>query len=247
MKAVWLVGILFLTQAVSFAGDTAYDALRLIGKDNRDLLNHVVEAKGSNGQPQPVVWTIVIDDQTARGGVREFEVSKGRIVSEHAPVHAYAGANLTMDFKHLNLDSEGAFTIANQEAAKRNVGFDFIDYSLRGNPQTGAPEWTLRLMDNSHALLGTITIAADNGAVLNTTGFKPQAAPPTASNQQPQPATTNSGSLPPVQNDGGNDNGEQPRYGIGHQINKGLHRIGGALQQFFTGQRTVDKRFENEP
>lgn len=248
MKTVLLVGILLLTQAFSQAGDTAYQALRLIGKGHQDYLNRVVEVRGTAGQPQPVTWTIVLDDQGARGGVREMDVSKGRVVSEHTPVRAYAGAgaNSVMDFKHLNLDSEGAFTIANEEAVKHNIGFDSVDYVLRGDPQSGAPQWILRLIDVKRALVGTITISADNGAIISTSGFTVQQ--PIASAPQPVPSATPS-SIPPA--DGGDQptppSDDQPRYGIGHQINKGLHRIGGALQQFFTGERTVDKRFENEP
>jgi hypothetical protein len=246
MKAVLLTGILILTQAISQAGDTAYQALRIIGKTNPDFLNHVIEAHGNDGQPQPVVWSVLIDDQTARGGVREMEVSKGRVISEHTPVRAYAGAgaNAVMDFKRLNLDSQGAFTIANQEAAKRNVAFDSVSYLLRSDAQSGAPVWILRLIDVNHALVGTITIAADNGNVLNTAGFGPQQQAAASAPPPPPVAST----LPPVQPDGDApppDNG--PPYGVGHEINKGLHRIGGALQQFFTGQRTVDKRFDNEP
>lgn len=250
MKTVLLVGILLLTQAFSQAGDTAYQVLRLIGKGHQDYLNRVVEVRGTAGQPQPVTWTVVLDDPSARGGVREMDVSKGRVVSEHTPVRAYAGAgaNSVMDFKHLNLDSEGAFTVANEEAVKRNVGFDSVDYVLRADPQTGAPQWILRLIDVKRVLVGTITISADNGAVVSTSGFgNPQGA--VASAPLPPPDASAPPPIPPA--DGGDEPtpapGEQQRYGIGHQINKGLHRIGGALQQFFTGERTVDKRFDGEP
>lgn len=254
MKMVWLVGILLLTQAVSQAGDTAYQALHIIGKDNKDFLNHVVEVRGTMGQPQPVTWTILVDDQSARGGVREFEVSKGKVVSEHTPMHAYAGASTVMDLKHLNLDSQGAFTIANQEAVKRNVGFDSVDFLLRGDEQTGAPEWVLRLIDVNHVLVGTITIAADNGAVLGTTGFgAPQnaiaSAPPPPGNVVPPPGNAapppGTAPIPPPNGDEPPD--DQPRYGVGHQINKGLHRLGADLQQFFTGKRTWDQKFQDEP
>src|SRR5579862_6429065 len=99
MKTVCFVGILLLTQAFSQAADTAYQALRLIGSSNREFLNHVIEVRGTGGQPEPVVWTIDVEDQSARGGVREMEVSKGKVISEHTPVHPYAGAaaNAVMD------------------------------------------------------------------------------------------------------------------------------------------------------
>ena len=243
MKAIWLFSILLLTQALAHAGDSAYQALRVMGKNNPELLNHVVELRGANGQPQPVIWTILVDDQSARGGVREMQVSKGRVISEHTPVRAYAGAAAVMDFKRLNLDSEGAFTIANQEAAKHNLGFDSVDFLLRSDEQSGAPVWVLKLTDVDHVLVGTISIAADNGAVLNTTGF---AGPQHGTAYVPPPNTA--ATPPPVAPaDGDEPTPNGPPYGVGHQINKGLHRFAGTLQQFFTGRRTVDKRFDNEP
>ena len=263
MKAVWFVGILLLTQAYSQAGDTAYQALRLIGKSNPDYLNHVIEARGTNGVPQPQTWTIVIEDQSARGGVREFEIAKGHVVSEHTPVHAYAGAVQVMDFKHLNLDSQGAFTVANQEATKHNTGFNSVDYQLHANPQNGAPQWVLRLIDVNRTLVGTITISADSGTIENTTGFDASATPiaantppprqpanqlpPPNSNPQQPPPSSNAQLPPPNNGDAPQDDDPPNPNGVGHQINKGLHRFGADIQQFFTGKRTWDQKFQNEP
>jgi len=249
MKTARLFLILLLTQALSYAGDTAYQALRLIGKGNQDVLNHVISVEGVNGQPQPLIWTISIDDPAAHGGVRVLEISNGRIISEHTPVRGYAGAAAVMDFKRLNLDSAGAFTIANQEAAKRNTGFDSLDYVLRSDPQTGAPIWFLKLIDVNHVLVGTISIGADNGTVLNTAGFAAAAAPPTAADTPPPGTVPAPGTavVPPPPPPNGNVPPDQEQYGVGHQINKGLHRIGADLQQFFTGKRTWDQKFQNEP
>jgi hypothetical protein len=46
-----------------------------------------------------------------------------------------------------------------------------------------------------------------------------------------------------------NPDGDQPPpgQGVGRQINKGLHRFGADLQQFFTGKRTWDEKFRNDP
>jgi hypothetical protein len=246
MKTVRILLILLSMQAILHAGDSAYQALRFIGKDNQELLNHVITVQAANGQPQPAVWTITVEDQTARGGVRVYEASKSRIISEHTPVRSYAGsaANSVMDFKKLNLDSEGAFTVANQEASKRNVGFSSVDYLLRSDVQTGAPIWILKLIDVNHALVGTITIAAENGAVLNTTGFSSGVRPPPSTAYATPSGTVQ---LPPPPADGDEPPADQPPYGIGHQINKGFHRFGADLQQFFTGKRTWDQKFQNEP
>src|SRR4051812_41545885 len=138
MKAVVLVGFLFATPLAATAADTAYSALRVIGKrDGQDILNRVVELHGRGGSPQPSSWKVIIDEPRARGGVREIEVQRGKIVSERTPTTRGAGS--TMNFNQLNLDSEGAFTIANQEAEKAGVPFDHVDYRLTSGTGGGAP------------------------------------------------------------------------------------------------------------
>jgi hypothetical protein len=147
------------------AADTAYTALRIIGKQNGSaVLDRVVEVRGRAGAPHPEVWKIVIDDPRARGGIREVEVQRGRIIGERMPTAR--PLNRPMNFNQLNLDSEGAFTIANQEAQKAGVPFQRVDYTLKSGNGSGAPVWQLELLDDRAHRLGTFQIAADSGAIL---------------------------------------------------------------------------------
>ena len=165
MKTALLLAVVSLSLGSLQAADTAYTALRVVGKrDGQDTLNHVIELRGRTGSPQPAVWKVVIDDPRARGGVRELEVERGKITGERTPTgHNVGGA---MNFNQLNLDSEGAFTIANQEAQKGNILFSSVDYSLKSGTNGGAPVWDLELFDGKRGRVGTIEIAADSGAVL---------------------------------------------------------------------------------
>jgi len=165
MKAALLLGLVLFPLAALQAADTAYSALRVVGKrDGQEVLNHVVELRGRSGTPQPAVWKIVIDDPRARGGVREVEVERGRITGERTPTSH--GAGNPMNFNQLNLDSEGAFTIANQEAEKSSVPFDHVDYYLKAGTGGGVPVWQMELFDGKNGRVGSIDIAADSGTVL---------------------------------------------------------------------------------
>jgi len=166
MKAAFLLGLVLLPLGAAQAADTAYSALRVLGKrDGEDVLNHVVEMRGHGGSPQPTLWKIIIDDPHARAGVREVEIEHGKIVSERTPTaHGAGGA---MNFNQLNLDSEGAFTIANQEAQKGNLPFDHIEYVLKSGTGGGVPVWQVDLSDGKTGRNGTVEIAADSGAVLH--------------------------------------------------------------------------------
>jgi hypothetical protein len=71
-----------------------------------------------------------------------------------------------MDFNRLNLDSEGVFTIANQEVSKTALVFDRVDYDLKSGTQGGAPVWTIELFNGRSGRVGVFEIAADSGSIL---------------------------------------------------------------------------------
>jgi hypothetical protein len=174
-RALFICTVLVASWVVpaATAADTAYAALRIVGKQNgAQLLDRVVEVRGRAGAPNPEVWKIVIDDPHARGGIREVEVQRGRIIGERTPTTR--PLNRPMNFNQLNLDSEGAFTIANQEAQKAGVPFQRIDYTLKSGNGSGAPVWQLQLFDERGGDIGLLQIAADSGTILRQEGLEPR-------------------------------------------------------------------------
>ncbi len=167
MKIVLFVCTLVFSSWTVFgaATESAYNALRLIGKQSgTEPLNHVVEVRGRGGSPVPAVWKIVLEDSRARGGIRELDIQKGKTIGERTPTKRALGA--PMNFNQLNLDSEGAFSIANQQAEKAGIPFDRVDYVLRSGAAGAAPVWELQLMNTGQGPVGSVQIAADTGAIL---------------------------------------------------------------------------------
>ncbi len=175
MKAVFVLVLLLIQLSVE-AADTAYSALRVVGKRRGpDALNRVLEVRGRNGAPEPAVWKIILDEPRARGGLREFEVQGGQIISEKAPTGRTIGA--PMNFNQLNLDSEGVFTVAHQESEKAGVPFDRLDYVLKSGTGGGAPVWELALFRGREGQVGSMVIAADTGTVLRQDGLNVRSRP----------------------------------------------------------------------
>ena len=168
MKAALGVALVCAWGMAAMAEDstrTAYGALRVIGKQSgEDALNRVLEVRGRSGAPEPDVWKVTLDDPTARGGIRVLEVQRGQVISEKTPTGRTTGGRI--NFNQLNLDSEGVFTVVNQQAQKAGVTFDHVDYTLQSGAQKGSPVWHIDLQQGAVGKVGEFDVAADTGTVL---------------------------------------------------------------------------------
>lgn len=237
--------------------DTAYQALRTVGGERgKETLNHVIEVEGAGGVPQPNVWRVVLDDPSARGGVRELDVAHGKIVAEHTPVKAYGGsaAGALIDFHKLNLDSAGVFTVAEKEAQKAKLGFDSVDYTLRtGDGPDASPVWVVHMMDTTRHSIGSISVAADSGVIVSGLSGGPgpvvDAGPAGAVPPPPPPRTdytvqeTDHDNLysasqdpTPVRQEDDSDTEDTQGLRIGHRIKTAILSAGESLKNFVTGQ-----------
>ena len=233
MKLAGFIAFLF-TAAVALAAEqdaTAYTALRVVGKQKgQSVLNRVLELRGRNGMPQPAVWKIILAESDARGGVREIEVQRGKIISERTVSRGTRGE--AMDFSRLNLDSEGVFTIINRETEQQGLPFDRVDYALRSG-SGGSPVWAADLYDGARGKVATMQIAADSGVVLaqSKTNSAITSAPPPPRNGAVNPPR-------PVA-EGYSQPGE-PFRGIDdffHRLGNRMQRRGEQLENFFTGKK----------
>jgi hypothetical protein len=154
------------TSALTFAQDTAYKALRAVGKQRgENALGQIVSISGVYGHPQPTNWQIVLNDPSGRTGVRELQIGSGQVLSERA---ARSGQSATpIDLTKLNLDSDGAFHVAEQEAARSQVSFDSANYRLFAQDSSRQPIWKIELFDVNQRPVGTVRVAADTGSLIS--------------------------------------------------------------------------------
>jgi hypothetical protein len=172
---VRIFSALLLSASAVFAqtNSTAYDALRTVGNQvNRDFVNRVVSVVGVDGNPQPSTWRILIDDPNARGGIREVEVTDGRIASNRVSSRNVTGTSqgTTINPARLNLDSSGAYEVASRTADSSHVPFALVSYTLRTN-ERGDATWVVTLQNQNRRPVGTIYIGANKGTVTRTEGM----------------------------------------------------------------------------
>jgi hypothetical protein len=158
-----------LFAGISHAQATAYAALRTVGSSRGEkVLSQLLAVSGEGSNAQPTRWKIWIDDPAARGGVRELEVSGNQITSERTPVKSEWAGGKNMDLAHLNLDSDGAYQVATQEAKKKGIEFSKLQFQLAADRSTGKPGWTLLMADGKDQRVGAIKINADSGTTVSS-------------------------------------------------------------------------------
>ena len=170
MWRLTLVSLVLASSAIAQESGTAYEALRVVGTQlNRGYLDRVVSVSGAGGDPEPRTWRVAIADRAAAGGIREIDVTDGRIAAQRTPMQGDASA-APIKTSLLNLDSSGAYSVAAYTAEKSHVVFTSASYTLRPNAR-GVPVWRVTLHDQSRQPVGTIHIAANKGNVTRVEGM----------------------------------------------------------------------------
>lgn len=168
----FLVGLLMIASPVlAQQQSTAYDALRVVGTQlNRAYVSRIISVTGSDGDPQPVTWRVLIADRATPSGVLEVEVANGRVVAQRPATQSVSSGEVaTIKTAQLNLDSSGAFSVASHTADQAHTNFALISYTLRN--ERGNPTWLVTLHDETRRPIATIHIGANKGTVSRVEGL----------------------------------------------------------------------------
>ena len=243
MKILFAFSLVVVT-ASAFAQQTAYQALNVVGKVRGEaFLDKLLLLEGKNGKSQPGDWTLVFSDSTSRGGYREILVRHGEIVSQRAPLHGPEGAANTINLNRLQLDSDGAFTVAEREAVQKRIRFSTANYTLESADDSGAPVWRVQLLDQSGAQVQTLRIAANSG---NIVGRREDSSAPSRDyvvqdERSENIERTESADQPDSESDSPELKIHRTAVRTGRDIKNAFKHIGGSLQEVFTGTRTIDR------
>lgn len=226
---------LFAAVSQAAEGNSAYTSLRAAQKVAGESAT-LLEMTGNRGEPGPADWKIVFSDPSARGGVREVTASGSEVLSQRTPLRGYTdiGTQQPIALNRLNLDSGGAFDVANKQAIAKQVPFNWIDYSLRANNVTGAPMWVLRLYNNLGAQVGVVQISAEDGSIIMPLEVVSQ---PRNGTPVSEPAAERKigGLIGTVGN---------VAERVGNTVKDGTLRAVGTVQEVLTGERTIGPKEE---
>lgn len=233
MRRIGLILVLGMAlPSLRAEGESAFTALR----EARQVAGgaKLSGMTGTRGGPQPGTWKVVFTDPTLRGGIKEVVVSNGKVTEQRTPQHGYAGVGTlpTIDISKLNFDSSAAFVVANQQASRRNLGFNWVNYDLRSNNLNGAPEWELTLIDHMGARVGVMQLSAEDGSVLMP--LEVGSPPVEKTSRGEDDSNKKIGGLIGTVRDKGTE--------IGLKVSETTLRTVGTVEKFFTGERTIGPR-----
>lgn len=178
------------------------------------------------GAPVPEKWLVLVHDAKAAGGVREFTVTSGVVVStkEGSEFVPTLSAENRIDSAKVRVDSDLAADLVGAYAVTNNSVPASFDFDLRQSGEGATPLWTVAALDASGAKLGSVVIAATTGAVVSHDGFANTPTPADLTAEIGKPASKSTAS----------SSEDKKRPGT-------FHRVGGHLQKFFTGKNTIGK------
>ncbi len=247
VRTVLLCLFLGVTMGIAF-GDTAFDAVQVLKQEKGPGITQAIcEIRGERGGPDPDNWMILLNDPSSRSGIREMIVSQKKIISDRTPMAEYGGVGTmpVLNTDNLKLNSDDAFRIANSQAVEAKVGFHWLDYKLtRGD--RGAL-WQIRLSDYTGAPVGNILVSADTGRIVQPLKLDPDAR---SSSSQKKSEWVQQGGLM--------GHADQTATHIVNSTKKSVEKttkitediatktkkkvlhISGNVQEWLTGQRTID-------
>jgi hypothetical protein len=223
---------LLLVPAAARAESTVSQAFQVARNAvNRDIQTHVVSIYGTGTTDAIEKWYIIFYDPNIPSHGRAVLVSNGQIVKTYS---ANGGTVYRSDltFDPSRLTPEGpALAAAQGYAAKHELTYDSVRALLKRSDLDQPFRWRIELMNDGKSN-GYVFINALDSSVAS---YSPPGSGEVATTTNTSTTTTTT-TRRPTTDDESDDNG-----GFGNGVKRTFLGIGGDLQEFFTGERTVDK------
>jgi hypothetical protein len=189
-----------------------------VAKDGVDpsLRSHIVSIYGTGSPAGIGTWWVIFYDPSVASHGRAVRVENGQIVRTYEAKGGVVYGD-TLTFRPAQVSGAGkALAAAQDYAAQHSLAYDNVRALLRQSADGGPLRWRIQLLDAERSR-GFVFVDAGSGTFAM---YSP-------------PATHHSS--------GSGDSVEASANAAGNDIKNTFLGIGGDLQQFFTGERTVDQ------
>lgn len=171
MKAFSIVSLVVSLTVTSacLAAHTSQEALEALERRyGAEKFTHIVSITGADGAPSPSEWWIVVRDLRMPSTLHTYW-SGDRRVTDEGENRDYYPRRMPDGFVNrakLQVDSNQAFVVVEQEAAKMRIGFNEVSYELKAITLTDEPVWNLTLIDVRGYFVGIVSVSGRTGNIL---------------------------------------------------------------------------------
>ncbi len=133
----------------------------------------ILEVTGQEGAPNPKQWILQAWNTEDPGTVHKLTVVDDQFISDVLSVNIFEAERkeINVPMAGVQLDSGGAYRIAQKYASANGKPLGHVNYSLVVHAKHTPPVWTLDCFDAKGARLGKLEILATSGAVSASPGF----------------------------------------------------------------------------
>jgi len=133
----------------------------------------ILEVTGQNGSPNPAQWIIQAWNTEDPGTVHKLTVVDDQFVSDVLSVNIYEAERkeINVPMAGVQLDSGGAYRIAQAYASANGKTLGHVNYSLVVHAKSTPPVWTLECLDAKGSRIGKLEILATSGTVRASPGL----------------------------------------------------------------------------
>ena len=220
MKRIVLLLIVVVCANVSFAAEKAsqYSAMKALkvaaNAVPQNVRNQLVRIVGEEGRLHPMTWQVVFYDDSASMDMRIITISRGEVLTNETPWSMLEQTNLAgcMNLRDIKLDSKDVINTVHKLCYENKIPVYVMDARLE-KLQHGnvTPLWECVLKNARDNVIGTIWVSAKTGKILKTEDIE----------------------LTP-------ESKLRAEKSFGQSFVDSFLSLGGNMEEFFTGERTVD-------
>ncbi len=221
MKRIILLLIVLVCANVSFGAEKAsqYSALKALkiaaNTVPQNVRNQLVRIVGEEGRLHPVTWNVVFYDDSADMDMRVITITRGEILTNEQPWAMLEQVNLStcMNLRDVKLDSKDVINTIHKLCYENKIPVYIMDARLEKLQQGNVtPLWECVLKNARNNTIGTIWVSAKTGKILKTEDLE----------------------LTP-------ESKLRAEKSFGQGFVDTFLGLGGNMEEFFTGERTVDQ------
>jgi len=166
LRSIVLTGLCVIALAPQLLANQS--AMQAVGVLPESLQNGVVKISADNGNPDPPTWYFICRSSNSDDGIVSVTVQGGAITNQKPSLdmRVLMGGYSSIDFGKVQVDSRGAWNIAERFATSEGKKLGTVSYALQQKGKEATPIWSVWCYAPSGSYIGLLKVLASTGDVI---------------------------------------------------------------------------------